>query len=232
MLVRPGSKVEGLIGHLALQSSGLARDELLDRLWPEVPSGLAIQSLNTLVYSLQRSLGEAIAGAHVVVHDGGRYRLNLGAGVAIDVIEFDQSIDAGERLGRAGDLEGQLAYFTAATAIYQGDLVFARDIRHVIERERLRARYVQARARIAEHWFAVGAYGRSLDDALALLAIDPCREDAHRLAMRSYVRLGQRAQAMRQYQLCRTALAAEFQAGLERATEELYEQVRSDPTAV
>ena len=94
--------------------------------------------------------------------------------------------------------------------LYEGDLVIASDVRHVLERERLRARYLSVRARLADHHFAVGDYASALRNALDLLAHDPCREDAHRMTMRCYVRRGERAPALRQYRVCREILALEF----------------------
>ena len=75
-------------------------------------------------------------------------------------------------------------------------------------------------------------YASSLANALEVLAVDPLREDAHRLVMRLYVRRGQRAQALRQYRLCSRALESEFQAVPEPATQALYELVRLDPSRV
>jgi hypothetical protein len=50
--------------------------------------------------------------------------------------------------------------------------------------------------------------------------------------MRAYVRLGARAQALRQYNLCRTILANEFEAVPEPATEQLFNLVRTNPGRV
>ena len=50
--------------------------------------------------------------------------------------------------------------------------------------------------------------------------------------MRCYVRVGQRAQALRQYQLCKAILLDEFDAEPEPATTALYQQVRLDPGAI
>jgi DNA-binding SARP family transcriptional activator len=65
-----------------------------------------------------------------------------------------------------------------------------------------------------------------------MLASDPCREDAHRLVMRCYVRLGERAQALRQYQLCKQILRAEYDVAPEDATTALYDRVRLEPGAL
>ena len=102
----------------------------------------------------------------------------------------------------------------------------------MIERERLRARYLHARSQLADHEFARGRYGEALSNALEVLAHDPCREDAHRMAMRSYVRMGERSQALRQYRMCRQMLAQEFDAVPESTTETLFERIRLDPSSV
>ena len=134
--------------------------------------------------------------------------------------------------GRSGDAPGALRSYRAAIELYVGDLALAALVDHVVERERLRARYLSLRARLADALFAVADYSGALDNALDLLAHDPCREDAHRMAMRSYVRLGQRAQALRQYTVCRSVLAREFDAPPEPLTEALFDLVRLGPTGL
>ena len=99
----------------------------------------------------------------------------------------------------------------------------------LVERERLRARYLLVLSRLADWQFSMVDYEGALELALDLLNHDPCREDAHRIAMRCFVRLGARSQAMRQYRTCRDVLAMEFDAVPERATESLYDLIRLDP---
>lgn len=231
--LRPGSKAQALLGNLALRAApGLSRDELLALLWPSTSTALSGQSLNTLVYSVQRALGDALPGRALILHDDGRYRLNVQDGVVVDVTAFDAAVEAGDVHSRAArPMEAARSYTEAAT-LYTGDLLFDSEVQHVIERERLRSRYLYARARLADYEFAAGDYATALEHALAVLACDPCREDAHRMAMRTYVRLGERAQAMRQYRLCSSILAREFDAPPEEATTELYELVRLDPARV
>jgi DNA-binding SARP family transcriptional activator len=229
--VRAGSKTQALIGNLALRHGpGLGRDELITLLWPASNLGLAGQALNTLIYSVHRSLGDALDGRQPIFRDHDRYRLD--EDVVVDVAEFDAAADRAEGLVRARRFDDAVALYEVAASLYRGDLVFCSDVAHVIERERLRGRYLHVRAVLAEHQFARGAYTAALADALRILAFDPCREDAHRMAMRSYVRLGERAQAMRQYHLCRDVLAREFEAPPESATSQLYDRIRLDPTGI
>jgi DNA-binding SARP family transcriptional activator len=231
--LKPGGKAESLLANLALRVRlGLPRDQVLSLLWPTSEPALASQSLNTLVYSLHRALGDALAGRPPILHQDGLYRLNAEDGVAVDITAFDAAVDDGDRATRAGDEASAFASYHGAAALYLGDLVLASDVHHVVERERLRARYLFIRAQLADHRFSRGDYAGALGSALELLAHDPCREDAHRLVMRCYNRLGQRAQALRQFRLCRDVLAAEFDAIPEPATDELYELLRTAPSRV
>ena len=231
--LKPGGKAQSLLANLALRAQlGLPRDQLLTMLWPASDQALASQSLNTLVYSLHRVLGDALSGRPPVIHEDGLYRLNAEDGVTVDIAAFDAAADDGDRATRNGDIATAFAAYRGAADLYLGDLVFASDVHQVIERERLRARYLSIRAQLADRRFADGDFSGALDSALELLAHDPCREDAHRLVMRCYYRLGQRSQALRQFRLCRDVLAAEFEAVPEPATEELYELLRTQPSLV
>src|SRR5262249_1379632 len=104
--------------------------------------------------------------------------------------------------------------------------------RTTVRRERLRALYLSLLGRLADRGFQERDYAAALAYALRLLSHDPCREDAHRLAMRCHVRLGERAQALRQYRVCAQVLASEFQVRPEPATDALFDQVRLDPAGV
>src|SRR5205814_1864380 len=97
--LRGGGKVETLLSTLALHAQhGLTRERLLDNLRPESESALAGQSLNTLVYSVHRLLGPELGGAAPVLYSGGWYRLNLEAGVSVDLYEFEVRAARGDQL--------------------------------------------------------------------------------------------------------------------------------------
>lgn len=227
-----GGKAEALLCALALQSGyRLSRDALLCMLWPETDPMLALQSLNSLVYSLRRRLGDAIGGAPVL-HVDGYYQLNVEAGVGVDVTNFDDLADAGAHQIHLGNQDAAAVAYRTALHLYRGDLCVGTDLHTALERERLRARYLNLLMYLADYSYSKGDYAPCLDYTRRLLDKDPCREDAHRLIMRCYVRQGERAQALRQYRLCQDMLRAEFDAVPERATTALYDQVRLNPDSL
>ena len=233
MRVASGGKAEILLCILALQSNYCAsRDTLLSILWPVTHPTLAVQSLHSLIYSLRKQLGDAIGGAAPILHSNGYYQLNVEAGIGVDVASFDALADAGEQLALKGDSRAAAEVYRDALRLYRGDLCAGIDWQVVLERERLQVRYLNLLAHLAEAAFSENNYAVCLDYARRLLDKDPCREDAHRLIMRCYVRQGKRTQALRQYRLCQDILHAELDAVLEPTTIALYDQMRLDPGSV
>lgn len=231
--VRPGGKMEALLSRLALQEHNRApREWLLDAMWPGSDPVRASQALNSLVHAARKLLEDALDGGAPVVCAGGSYELNLPAGVSVDVAEFDERAGRAEHGFRHGDVAGALGWSLTAIEVYRGDLRAVEGVRGLVEHERLRARYLSLLGMVADHYFRATHYRTALEYALRLLGHDSCREDAHRLVMRCHVRLGERAQAFRQYHTCRRMLADEFGVRPEPLTESLFEQVRTSPGAV
>ena len=94
------------------------------------------------------------------------------------------------------------------------------------ERERLRELALDALARLLAHQQRADVPAEAaLQTALRLIAFDPLQEVVHRTLMRLYVRLGRRAAALRQYQLCVSALQRELGVEPEADTRQLYQEI-------
>lgn len=231
--VESGGKAELLLCSLALRQGYLApRDILLSTLWPITESSLACQSLNTLIHRLHKLLSDGIGGAAPVLYADGYYELNVEAGIGIDVAWFDALATEGARQASHGNLIAAAVTYTNAVSLYHGDLCVANDVFAIMESERLRARYLSLLAKLAEYSYSQRDYQACLYYALRLLVHDPCREDAHRMAMRGYVRLGERAQALRQYRVCANILRSEFDTEPEQDTKTLFDRIRLDPESI
>jgi DNA-binding SARP family transcriptional activator len=192
----------------------------------------SLHAFNSLVHALRPLLGDALGGAPPVMYASGAYRLNVDAGVCVDIGQFEALAGHATRQLRAGDADAAMSSWRTAVAMYRGDVCAVHDVRGVVERERLRALHLSLLASMADRCFDDGDYKTALEHALRLLSHDPCREDAHRVVMRCHVRLGERAQALRQYRTCLEILRTEFSACPETATEALFERVRLSPESV
>jgi DNA-binding SARP family transcriptional activator len=228
--IRAGGKSETLLSLLAIQfGRRLTREELLQTVWPEREPALARTSLRVLLFELNKLLGPALQGVAPIQHAGGYYWLNTEAGIGVDVTDFDRLVDTGNQQLQAGATARAMCSYESAAQLYRKDLQLASDVQLVIERERLRARYLTLLAQLAEQCYQAGSYSDALIYLWRLLARDPYREDAHRLVMRCNIRQGERSAALHQYQLCVDLLRTEFDAAPETATTVLFEQIRNDP---
>jgi DNA-binding SARP family transcriptional activator len=233
VVLRNGGKTKALLTQLGLQPSHrIPRETLLQMLWPDNDPALSSQSLHSLVYGFHKLVGDSLRGAAPVYHDEGCYRLNIEAGIRVDVACFDALVKAGDQRARTGDLATASDAYRGAVELYRGDLCVDGDVNSLMERERLRARYLTLLAYLANYHYNASDYTAALDYAWRLLVRDPCREDAHRLIMRSYVRQGERAEALHQYHVCVNTLRVEFDSAPETATTILFEQIRRDPGSV
>lgn len=233
VVVHASGKAEALLCYLGLQDSHrVSRERLVHALWPASAPELANQSLNSLVYSLHKLIGDAIGGNMPVLHVEGYYQLNVEAGVSVDIACFDTLARTGDQQVRAGDLAAAAESYRCAVELYRGDLCVAADVQALVERERLRTRYLGLLAYLADYYYSIGDYAACMEYAWQLLGCDPCREDAHRVLMRCFIRRGERAAALSHYRRCADILRAEFDAAPEPATAALFEQIRLDPSRI
>jgi DNA-binding SARP family transcriptional activator len=231
--VSSGSKPGLLLTHLALtQQRRLERSHLLEHLWPGGDISLAGQSLNSLIYQLNKLIRKHSKRDNLVTCDNGYYYLDSDEEIGVDIDYFDAWRAEGRRLLNNGDSERGIVFYERALALYRGNLSGDSSIQTIIERERLLAAFLEMLSSLADHAYTGADYNTALSHIHHLLRYDSCREDAHRQAMRCYVRLGVRAQALRQYKLCSQILAVEFETTPEPATEELYQQIRLNPATV
>jgi DNA-binding SARP family transcriptional activator len=199
-----GQKARDLLKILLLgRGRFVAKDQLLDWLWPAVDPAQAEASLHSAVSELRHILEPGLArgrdSAFVQTRREG-YSFNLDAPVSVDLFAFEQALDRPERanleaaLSRAGELLEEDRYADWAAQ----------------ERERLHARRLEGYARLTELCQAVGNYSAAAAAAEAGLALDSAREALWRALMLAHNAQGDRAAALRAYDRGRTALAREL----------------------
>ena len=208
-----GRKVRALLACLALSPEvSWPRERLMALLWSDRAEEQARASLRQALTELRQALGEPSplrTDQDTVILDA--------AAIAVDAIEFP-------RLAKAGKLDD-------AAALYRGPLLDGHGVRDgafedwlLVERTRLHDIAVDVLDRLAASQTGDAAIGT----AQRLLQLDPAREEAHRLLMRLYAGAGHRAQALRQYQLCRDALWRDLQTTPDRETERLYREIQDE----
>jgi DNA-binding SARP family transcriptional activator len=169
-------------------------------------------------------------GTYLVSDHADQIGFNPNSPFWLDVQAFD---DATSHITSSTptDFEDDLPGLEKAVALYRGDLLEGfYDEWALRERETLRTRYLSALMYLMETYRERGHYEKSLSFGRRILEMDPLREDIHRHMIRMYLDSGDRAQAVRQYQICQEALARELKVAPMEETQELYQIVLSQKT--
>ncbi|MGC2774514.1 MAG: BTAD domain-containing putative transcriptional regulator [Bradyrhizobium sp.] len=217
-VVIPSRKAATLLGYVALTSPhGISRSKLAALLWEGRFGDNARANLRQALLTLRRVLPRC---ADVISAERDDIRIYPDA-VSTDVQEF-------ERLLQSSDL----AAMAHAAALYRGELLdgvgstsCAFEAWLSAERQRLRTQAMRAISRLLD----VGGRDHveiAMTFSLRVLAADPLQEDVHRILMRCYAQQGRRADALRQYDLCRNVLRKQVGATPESETESLQREIR------
>ena len=224
----PTLKSQSLLAYLILhRHRPQPRERLIGLFWGDRPERRARRSLSTALWHIRRCLpaeGYLLADAQTV-------QFNPRSDFWLDVDELEKLVDW--ETGKLGDWETKVSALRAAVDLYRGDFLDGfYDDWVISERYRLETLFLDALARLMVGHEARGEHEAALATALRLLARDPLREDAHRVAMRAYCQLGQRHAALEQYRRCREVMLEELGAGPMVETTELYRTILEGRFAV
>lgn len=182
-----------LLAFLALHERPLLRPYVAGTLWIDASDDRAGASLRSSLWRLNRS-------GHRLV-DATSTRLGLAPGIDVDV---RLSLALARRLldgtAPAEELDSAEASLDGVVLPdwYDDWLVF--------ERERFRQLSLHALEVLSDRLLAAGCLGGALGAALAAVRGEPLRESAHRALIRVHLAEGNRAEALRQRELCRRLL--------------------------
>ena len=208
----PTLKSQSLLAYLILhRQRPQPRDRLVGLFWGDRPERKARRSLSTALWHIRRCLPDGVP----ILSDPQTVQFDPQADLRFDVDEFESQVS-----------HDDTASLQSAVALYRGDFLDGfYDDWIINERYRLEALFIEALARLMIGHEREGEHQVSLATALRLLGRDPLREDAHRLAMRAYCRLGQRNAALEQYHRCREVVLEELGAEPMVETSELYQAI-------
>jgi LuxR family maltose regulon positive regulatory protein len=191
--------VRNLFFFFLLSSRPVTKEEIGEIFWPEnTPAQLKLSFKNNL-YRLRRALGQ-----DVVLFEENRYFFNRHLDYEYDVEDFDSHLSQAHT---ASLVEDKLVHLGNAVKIWHGP--FLQDLGATWawpERQRLENACLEALRQLAELHHQVGDWKSALQVCQRALEINPCTEDAHRLAMRIHAERGDRLAVIWQYQACQQAL--------------------------
>ena len=209
------------------------QDYLMGWLWPESDPKRARWSLNSAVYALRKLLGgclSPLSASETVLFEEGCYRLSPCVLLCADTDEFDSHYEEGLSLEEAGRIPEAVVEYEQAADLYRGEYLIE-DLYEewtMIERERLGEVYTDLLGRLAVHYMEGRRLRESVRTCYRILEKDRCDEGTHRLLMECFVRLGQRARALRQYKLCEGALRHEYDLAPSPETQAFHASILKD----
>lgn len=210
---------QGLLVYLACNhDKPISRETLATLFWPEASEKDARHNLRQALYRIRRLLDGGEEPFLLVTRQSVQF--NAASDHILDVEQFTAAVDA-NALGEA------LAY-------YSGDLLpgfscnsepFEVWLRN--QREYLHQLALEAMLQVAEDSLHSAEYGTAIAMAQRQLMLEPWREHAYRQLMQAYALMGDRGNALAQFERCREQLWDEI--GVEPApkTVALFDDIKA-----
>lgn len=219
------SKLQALLAYLILhQGSPIDRGKVGASLWPRAGASSARRNLREYLYRARQALDRFASGIEIIESDDKFVTFQPPPDCWIDVVEFEQL--SGHAAQAGAPLDDVVSRLQQAVSLYRGDLLATLyDDWLLAERERLRALYLDDLARLGQALQAKGELAEAIGVTQRLLERDPLQEAAHRRLMELYFSSGDRARALRQYQICAERLADELAAEPLPETQALYQAI-------
>jgi len=217
------------LAYLLLQRNRLhSRETLAGIFWGDYEKERARSCLNTALWRLRSSLEPKgiPPGTYLITTPTGEIGFNLESEHRLDVAIFEDRVtQALTKPAEALDAM-EVKELENVLKLYTGDLLEGIYSDWALrERERLRCLYLNGLAGLMHSYQHQGAYADSLNCGLKILQHDPLREQIHREVMRLYLESGQRALAVRQYEICCEILTKELGIPPMEETRALYLQI-------
>ena len=219
------SKVPALLAYLALTRHPHQRDALAALLWSETSDADARNNLRQALSNARKVAGDIL----LVNRDAVAFDPQVAH--SVDVLTFEQLLQTSRDASPAIRAE----HLQRAVALYRGDFLAGFVLRDapdfddwaLAQRVRWREQAIYALHVLTEHHLARAEYGRAIDGATRLLALDAWREEAHRQLMTALAHSGQRAAALAQHETCSRVLARELGVAPSAATQALVSRIRA-----
>jgi LuxR family transcriptional regulator, maltose regulon positive regulatory protein len=205
------------------------RDQLMDKLWPDLDGDAADTSLRVSLHHLRRMLEPHLGGksrSRYIQAEGGLVWFSRHSEVQVDLDLFRDALARAEKAETGGDPKTAAAALEEACRHYRGDLCAEDPYAEALAelRETLRQQYMGALDWLGHHyWHEIGDTARAILLFRQRLSLDEASEPAHQALLRLYLETGQVAAARQQYMACKEALARHLGVAPSRATESLLQ---------
>lgn len=225
-------KSQALLSYLASNpDQAHDRSVLASMFWPELSQAGASNNLSKAVGQIRTLFDGFVTTSGLL--KASRHTIELISSPAwrLDARQFAELIDR----SRQTPDRAATGLLEAAVALYRGEFMSGFSLPDapafeswlLLHRENLVLMARDTHQKLAAHYLNQGEFDKARTHARRQLELDPWHEEAHRQLMRALMGLGLRAEALAQYELCRTVLQEELGLKPETATQALSEQIRT-----
>lgn len=215
------AKEKELLAYLAVHGdSRMHRDMIIEELWPDEAYPKAKVYLHTCI-SLVRKAFKQLGFDGILKYENERYFLDSDR-VDIDVQLFKSKLNKLKQSGGASPDE-----IEKALALYQGHMLKDEDyIWAEQEAEQLDKSAAQWRLQLAESYIETGHYAKASETAERAIECSPYDEEAYRLLMRSFQKMGKNEEVLRVYRSLAERLK-ELRIEPSEVTRTMYEHIQT-----
>jgi len=221
-------KVRELFLQLALsKGKSVAREKILNSIWPEKDPHHALANYYTAWSRLSRTLSPDTDECPYLQSNRHFSLLNSHL-IELDIIEFEQLAKAVTL--NLGPVEARMEAAFQLEQVYRGDILQFLHDNPIIEKHRqiYRNMFVDACIAATQLFAAAGSQSNALWFAQKALHVDPSREDACRTLMAMQERAGRRTSAMKAFFDCKKYLSSELGIAPSRQTTAMYQELVLD----
>jgi ATP/maltotriose-dependent transcriptional regulator MalT/two-component SAPR family response regulator len=190
----------------------VSKDLLIEEFWKDEDLSAIEKNFHPTISHIRKALNsrQTFKQNFIVFRDGA-YQLNTELSYSIDTEEFENFIAEAEKAKKVSDTEKFLENLESAHELYRGEFMsgiyedWAEEKRNYFTEQFLRV--LNALAKIAfkgKKWSNASKYTSEI------LQIDPFREDAHRLLMKTFAAQGKRAQVLEHFENLKENLRKEL----------------------
>ncbi|KAA3637145.1 MAG: response regulator [Bacteroidetes bacterium] len=229
MTKRLGKKARSILSYLIYHHSRPIRKEvLLDRFWPYSTPDSARHCLNVTLYQIRKGIQEVDNSKEYILFKDDQYYFSSMLRIESDVRNFRKLWLRGQNIEHAEGVDKVQAFYHRAIALYKGDFLDDMLFEEWTDpiRENLIETYLAILSKLSQLSVEKQRFTQTIQLCQKMLEKDDCLEEAHRLLMFSYEKLGMRDKAVKQYQKCRSVLRKELEVNPSRKTKDMYDQIR------
>ena len=224
----PDRKTEKLFCYLVLNRHRFhPREVLAELFWAGSGPKNGRHSLRTSLWRLRRVLRGNPSTDACLLAERDQIRFNPESDYWLDAEELERKVHLAEGVEPAKMSELQRLALEEAVELYRGDFLDGfYDDWCLYERERLEQMLLRTLAKLMIHHGTRGRYEEGIAYGQRIVSLDPLREGVHRGLMRYQQLAGRRAEALRQFEVCRSVLREELDIDPMPETVTLYQRIR------